>query len=156
MQSWMRPAFERTGMATAFARTGTVSLFKRVMTGAVLMLALAAGLHSAPVLAHAMLVKAEPPRRAQLTQPPAQVRLWFNEEVEKDYASLAVIHADKTDKAVSEAKPQVTADDPKSIVLPLPQLSPGKYTVKFRVLSVDGHVVDSSYDFTVKSKAQAK
>ncbi len=75
MQSWMRPAFERTG---------TVSLFKRVMTGAALMLALAAGLHSAPALAHAMLVKAGPPRRAPLTQPPAQVKPWFKEEVGKD------------------------------------------------------------------------
>ena len=35
-------------------------------------------------------------------------------------------------------------------------VNPGKYTVKFRVLSVDGHVVDTSYDFTVKSKAQEK
>ena len=58
-------------------------------------LLLAAGLHSTPVLAHAMLVKAEPARRAQLTQVPAQVRLFFNEEVEKDYASLAVLDAAK-------------------------------------------------------------
>lgn len=130
-----------------------ISSLKQVMMGSILLMALGAGLHSTPVLAHAMLVKAEPPRRAQLTQAPTQVRLWFNEEIEKDYASLAVSHADK---AVTEAKPQVAADDPKSIVLPLPQLSPGKYTVKFRVLSVDGHVVDSSYDFTVKSKAHTK
>jgi hypothetical protein len=41
-------------------------------------------------------------------------------------------------------------------VLPLPELAPGKYSVKFRVLSVDGHVVDSSFDFTVKGKAQNK
>ena len=126
----------------------------QVMTGSALILALCACLHSAPVLAHAMLTKAEPPRRAQLAQPPAQVRLWFNEEVEKDYASLAVLDAAKA--PVTETQPQIAKDDPKAIVLPLPELSAGKYTVKFRVLSVDGHVVDSSYDFTVKSKAPAK
>ena len=126
----------------------------RILTGSTLVMLLAGALHSAPVLAHAMLVKAEPPRRAQLTQPPAQVRLWFNEEVEKDYASLSVLDADKT--PVTETKPHIAEDDPKAIVLPLPELSSGKYTVKFRVLSVDGHVVDSSYDFTVKSKAAAK
>lgn len=120
------------------------------------MLALAmAGLHSGTALAHAMLVKAEPARRAALTKAPSQVRLWFNEEIEKDYASLAVHDAAKT-TPVTEAKPHVAADDPKSIVLPLPELGAGKYTVKFRVLSVDGHVVDSSYDFTVKSKAPQK
>ena len=130
-----------------------VSARKRLMAGGALIMALGL-LPSAPALAHAMLVKAEPPRRAVLTTPPAQVRLWFNEEIEKDYASLAILGADKA--PVTEVKPHVAADDPKAIVLPLPQLAAGKYTVKFRVLSVDGHVVDSSYDFTVKSKAPQK
>ena len=127
---------------------------KQMMTASALLMMLGAGLHSTPVLAHAMLVKAEPPRRAQLVQPPKEVRLWFNEEVEKDYASLAVLDSAKA--PVTESKPHIAPDDPKAIVLPLPELAHGKYTVKFRVLSVDGHVVDSSYDFTVKSKAAAK
>ncbi|MDQ3185683.1 MAG: copper resistance protein CopC [Pseudomonadota bacterium] len=127
---------------------------KRIMAGSALIVAIALIVPSAPALAHAMLVKAEPPRRAVLTITPAQVRLWFNEEIEKDYASLALLGADKT--PVTEVKPHIDPDDRKAIVLPLPELVPGKYTVKFRVLSVDGHVVDSSYDFTVKSKAQQK
>lgn len=127
---------------------------KQVMMGSILLMALGAGLHSTPVLAHAMLVKAEPPRRAQLTQTPTQVRLWFNEEIEKDYASLTVLDAARA--PVTDIRPQIAEDDRKAIVLPLSQLAPGKYTVKFRVLSVDGHVVDSSYDFTVKSKTPAK
>jgi len=106
------------------------------------------------VLAHSMLVKAEPPRRAVLAKAPGQVRLWFNEEIEGDYASLVVLDVEK--HPVTEAKPQLAQDDPKSIVLPLPELSPGKYSVKFRVLSVDGHVVESSFDFTVKGKVQGK
>jgi methionine-rich copper-binding protein CopC len=127
---------------------------KRLAGTGMLAIVMAAGLHSGTALAHAMLVKAEPARRAALTRAPAQVRLWFNEEIEKDYASLAVQDAAKA--TVTEIKPHVAADDPKSIVLPLPELEAGKYTVKFRVLSVDGHVVDSSYDFTVKSKAPQK
>lgn len=105
-------------------------------------------------LAHSMLVKAEPPRRAVLAKAPVQVRLWFNEEIEGDYASLVVLDAEK--HPVTEAKPQLAQDDPKSIVLPLPELAPGKYSVKFRVLSVDGHVVESSFDFTVKAKVHGK
>lgn len=127
---------------------------KQVMMGSILLMALGAGLHSTPVLAHAMLVKAEPPRRAQLTQTPTQVRLWFNEEIEKDYASLTVLDAARA--PVTDIRPHIAEDDRRAIVLPLSQLAPGKYTVKFRVLSVDGHVVDSSYDFTVKSKTPAK
>lgn len=127
---------------------------RRAMTGATIATALLLCLHTAPVLAHAMLTKAEPPRRAMLAKAPTQVRLWFNEGVEKDYAVLTVL--DENKHPITGATPQVPPDDLKSVVLPLPELTPGKYTVKFRVLSVDGHVVDSSYDFTVKGKAQQK
>lgn len=125
---------------------------KLVVAGAAM--AMMTCLHVAPALAHSMLVKAEPPRRAVLAKTPAQVRLWFNEELEGEYASLIVLDAEK--HPVTEIKPQLAPDDPKSIVLPLPELMPGKYSVKFRVLSVDGHVVESSFDFTVKGKVQQK
>ena len=129
-----------------------VHTLKRVMVGAVMAMAMC--VQVGPVLAHSMLVKAEPPRRAVLAKTPAQVRLWFNEELEGEYASLIVLDAEK--HPVTEIKPQLAPDDPKSIVLPLPELAPGKYSVKFRVLSVDGHVVESSFDFTVKGKVQRK
>jgi len=102
------------------------------------------------VFAHAALTKAEPARRAVLSTSPKQVRLWFNEEIEADYASLS-LH-DANGKALTEKKPLVHPDDAKSIYLELPELIGGQYTVKFRVLSVDGHVVDSEYKFTVKNK----
>ena len=117
-------------------------------------MAIAMCVHVVPALAHSMLVKAEPPRRAVLTTAPAQVQLWFNEEIEGDYASLIVLNAEK--HPVTEVKPQLAPDDRKSIVLPLPELTAGKYSVKFRVLSVDGHVVESYFDFTVKGKVQKK
>jgi methionine-rich copper-binding protein CopC len=119
-----------------------------------LVAALALGMPAAPALAHSMLVKAEPARRAVLTKSPSQVRLWFNEKIEGDYASLVVL--DDKKHSITDIKPTLASDDPKSIILPLPELVPGKYSIKFRVLSVDGHVVESSFDFTVKGEAQKK
>ena len=133
-------------------KSWAVHALKRVLVGAVMALAMC--VHVAPVLAHSMLVKAEPPRRAVLATTPTQVRLWFNEEIEGDYASLVVLDAEK--HPITEIKPQLAPDDRKSIILPLPELAAGKYSVKFRVLSVDGHVVESSFDFTVKGKVQKK
>jgi hypothetical protein len=129
-----------------------IHLLTRLMAGAMIVMAM--GLPVASALAHAVLVKAEPPRRAVLAKAPTQVRLWFNEEIEGDYASLVVLDAEKN--PVTEVKPRLAPDDRKSIVLPLPELAPGMYSVKFRVLSVDGHVVDSSFEFTVKGNVQAK
>jgi methionine-rich copper-binding protein CopC len=108
-------------------------------------------IYSHDAFAHASLVKAEPARRAVLSIPPKQIRLWFNEEIEADYASLVVF--DEKKKTVTEKKPLVHSEDPKSIYLELPELASGKYTVKFRVLSVDGHVVDADYMFSIKQKS---
>jgi methionine-rich copper-binding protein CopC len=89
-----------------------------------------------------------------MLEAPNQVRLWFNEEIEKSYASVTVL--DSAGNAVTAAKPAFADDDRKSLALALPPLLPGKYKVKFRVLSVDGHVVESSYEFTVKEKLPEK
>lgn len=120
----------------------------------ILIVAFVLGVPAMSAFAHSMLVKAEPPRRAVLTKSPVQVRLWFNEKIEGDYASLVVLDAKK--QPITDLKPTLALDDQKSIILPLPELAPGKYSVKFRVLSVDGHVVESSFDFTVKGEAQKK
>lgn len=120
----------------------------------VLSLVVVLGVPVSSALAHSMLVKAEPARRAVLTKSPSQVRLWFNEKIEGDYASLVVL--DDKKHSITDIKPTLASDDPKSIILPLPELVPGKYSIKFRVLSVDGHVVESSFDFTVKGEAQKK
>jgi copper resistance protein C len=129
-----------------------VHAFKPILASTAMALVLC--VHAGPALAHSMLVKAEPPRRAVLAKSPTQVQLWFNEEIEGDYASLVVLDAEK--HPVTEVKPKLAPEDRKSIVLPLPELTPGKYSVKFRVLSVDGHVVESYFDFSVKGKVQKK
>ncbi|THJ22124.1 MAG: copper resistance protein CopC [Nitrospira sp. CG24E] len=129
-----------------------VRALKLVVVGVVMAMAMC--MHVTPVLAHAALVKTEPPRRAVLAKAPSQVQLWFNEEIESAYASLVVLDTGKN--PVTEVKPQLALDNQKSIVLPLPELTPGKYSVKFRVLSLDGHVIQSSFDFTVKGTLQGK
>lgn len=100
------------------------------------------------VMAHAALVKSDPPRRATVTLPPKHIQLWFNEKIEGAYASLTV--KDSNQKLVTENNPETVADDPKSIILNLPQIEPGRYTVSYRVMSVDGHVIQSSFEFSVK------
>ncbi len=100
-------------------------------------------------LAHAALMKSEPARRAALAKPPSQVRLWFNERLEPAYATINVFRQDG--RPVVHQPARLDKDDSKLLVLDLPQLDPGSYTVKYRVLSVDGHTVDYGYTFTVKN-----
>lgn len=127
---------------------------KRLILAVMVMACYAMFMQIKPVYAHATLVKSEPPRRATLSLAPAHIQLWFNEEIEGNYAVISV--ADSNNNSITEASPEIVPEDLKSVILPLPEISPGKYTVKYRVLSVDGHVAESAYDFTVRNTVQKK
>lgn len=100
-----------------------------------------------PAAAHAVLVEASPPPRARLSRPPARVTLVFSERLEPAYARLWV--SDDAGRRVDQGDASLGPDDPRRLSVTLPPLPPGRYTVKYRVLSVDGHAVESSLTFTV-------
>ena len=77
--------------------------------------------------------------------------LWFNERLEPAYSSASVWSAAGTQVDRKDAR--VEADDPKRLSVTLAPLSPGAYTVRYRVLSVDGHIVEASFAFTVRPRA---
>jgi methionine-rich copper-binding protein CopC len=99
-------------------------------------------------LGHAALVKSIPARRAQIFKVPAQIQLWFNEKLEARFSSLAV--TDSNGKRVDRGNVAVGTDDPKRLSVGVNPLPPGQYKVRFRVLSVDGHVVEDEFLFTIR------
>jgi hypothetical protein len=98
--------------------------------------------------AHAYLVKSSPARGAVVTRPPIQVQLWFNERIEGAFSRLSVV--DRDGRRVDPGDVRVGPDDPKRLSVDVPSLAPGTYTVRYRVLSVDGHIVESQFSFTVR------
>lgn len=125
-------------------------VIKRITACAAVLTMLSLLFQANSVMAHATLVKSDPPRRASLSTPPKQIQLWFNEKIEASYASVAVLDSNK--KSITDNNPEVVSDDPKSVVLNIPEIESGRYTVQYRVMSVDGHVIESSFDFSVKNK----
>ena len=105
------------------------------------------------VLPHAALVKSIPARRAQIFKAPAQIQLWFNEKLEARFSSLTVI--DSNGKRVDRGNVAVGTDDPKRLFVGVNPLQPGQYKVRFRVLSVDGHVVEDEFPFTIRETQRA-
>lgn len=124
-------------------------LIRKITTFAMSLAMLSLLFQANSALAHATLVKSDPPRRASLSSSPKQIQLWFNEKIEGSYASVTVLDSNK--KSITENNPEVVLDDPKSVILNIPQMEPGRYTVQYRVMSVDGHVIASSYDFSIKN-----
>jgi copper resistance protein C len=105
-----------------------------------------------PSHSHALLVRSQPGQRATVTRPPERVQMWFSERLEPAYATASVWN--EAGKQVDGGDAKVDPDDPVLLSVSTPNLNPGRYTVRFRVLSVDGHVVESSYTFTVKARAR--
>ena len=108
----------------------------------------------ASTLAHSLLVRAQPERRATVTRPPEEVRLWFGERIEPAYARLSVWDAEGQQVDAGDAA--VDPADPTTLAVRTPGLRAGRYTVRYRVLSVDGHIVESSFTFTVKPATSKK
>ena len=104
-----------------------------------------------PVDAHAVLVRSAPAARAAVATAPDRVILWFNERLEPAYSSMSVWSA--VGAQVDKKDARVEADDPKRLAVTLARLAPGAYTVRYRVLSVDGHIVESTVPFTVRPPA---
>jgi len=98
--------------------------------------------------AHAYLVKAIPAQRAVLFRAPVKIQLWFNERLEPRYSSIGVSDADGNPVEVGKA--EVGAEDSKQLSIAIKPLPAGRYLIKYRVLSVDGHVVEDQFPFTVK------
>jgi methionine-rich copper-binding protein CopC len=101
-----------------------------------------------PARAHASLVKSAPAQRSILYRSPATIQLWFNERLEPRYSSLSLL--DPSGKPVETGAPEVGPDDPRRLSATVKELAPGRYTVKYRVLSTDGHVVESQFPFTIR------
>ena len=115
-------------------------------------LALASAVVPAGAPAHSILVRSHPSRGATVARAPERIQLWFSERIEPAYAKLSVWNDAGTQVDASDAA--VHPNDLTLLSVTTPHLGPGRYTARFRVLSVDGHVVESSFAFSVAATAR--
>lgn len=104
---------------------------------------------SSAVLAHSALIKADPGPRSVLKNTPKVLRLWFNEPIELLYSKIMIKREGDTKETVLKNLRHVD-NQGSSIEVELPELASGTIKIRYKVLSVDGHVVDSDYAFVIK------
>ena len=98
--------------------------------------------------AHARLDRATPAAGSTVHVSPLRVELRFTERLEPAFSKIRVF--DPNGKQIDNGDLQVSRTDAKVLQVSLPQLSTGTYQVKWRVLSVDTHVIEGRFVFTVK------
>jgi len=101
-----------------------------------------------PAFAHAILVKSQPAKDETISQSPKQVDLWFNDAVRSEYKAVAVI--DSAGKRVDNHDVAQGLTDGSHIYATVPNLAPGTYTIRYRVVSEDTHIVTGKFEFTIK------
>ena len=98
--------------------------------------------------AHALLVKSDPAANAILNAPPAQVKMWFSEDINPGTSRAVVV--DTTNREVDNKDAHVSDDDSKEMIVTLPLLKAGTYVVVWRTQSADdGHITGGSFIFRI-------
>ena len=107
----------------------------------------AAALWAAPspsAQAHGYLVESFPSAKSHLDHSPQQIRLRFSLRADAGYSTVEL--ADENGVVLAtKAQPQAS----RSFVMNAPPLSPGRYHVRYRMLSPDGDVVRGGLDFVI-------
>ena len=120
-------------------------MISRLFIGLVLAGALwCAGEHRAN--AHAFLDRASPAVGSTVHAPPSEVRIQYTEELEPAYSTA---HVEDASGATVSTATHVDATEKSVLIVPLGPLKPGRYKVIWKVLSVDTHVTNGSFNFTV-------
>lgn len=97
---------------------------------------------------HAVMVESVPEKDSVITKSPRQVDVWFNEHVRSAHKALAVINS--AGERVDNKDIRQEVFDPSHIYITTPQLPPDTYTVRYRVMSADTHIISGRFNFTIE------
>jgi methionine-rich copper-binding protein CopC len=100
------------------------------------------------VSAHAIMVKSQPVVDSTVAESPKQIDVWFNDKVGSEYKALAVI--DSSGKRVDNKDAAQETFDQSHLYTTVTNLPPDTYTVRYRVVSLDTHIVTGKFKFTIK------
>ncbi|WP_153099455.1 copper resistance protein CopC [Paraburkholderia hayleyella] len=114
---------------------------RALAVGAVLCVAASAA------FAHARPLVRDPAPDAEVTTP-SQVVIQFSEPLEAAFSKIVL--NDAAGKPAASSPSSIDANNSKILHLKLPPLAPGRYTVHWNAVAVDGHRTQGDYAFTVK------
>lgn len=105
--------------------------------------------------AHAYLLRSDPPANSVVQTAPDRVQLWFTEPVEPRFSAVQVLDSGR--QRVDLGDSHVLPDDATSIVVSLPPLENGTYTVAWKaVSSLDGHSTLGTFTLSIGVEAPAE
>lgn len=102
---------------------------------------------ASPASAHAFLDHASPAVGSTVHGSPAQVQLFFTQNLEPAFSTLKVVNS--TGQEVDKGDKKIDPGNPAEMVISVNALPPGDYHVIWHALSVDTHTTEGKFEFTV-------
>ncbi|WP_155971727.1 CopD family protein [Paenibacillus sp. Soil522] len=94
--------------------------------------------------AHANLERSSPLQNEELKESPSEIRIKFTEEIDPKLSQITL--EDENGKSIEG---RLSAEEKFWLIFKVPKLVTGVYKVKWQVLSVDTHVTEGSFRFSV-------
>jgi methionine-rich copper-binding protein CopC len=128
-----------------------MSTYRRLMvsTGLAVVAAILMGGYAVAGERHLRLLKSEPANEAVIDAAPAAIELWFSEPPE---VKVTTIHLRQPSGQTTRLeKVAADAEDATHIIAPVDSVTAaGAYSITWRTMSKDGHVVNGEIGFEVK------
>jgi len=126
---------------------------RSIAVAAAAVLALSLGFAGVPNgdAAHALHLRLErsAPAADSVVSAPSEIRLWFSQSTQEDATSIRLL--DQAGEPVPTGKPRASNDHTVHHVSLDDGLESGRYTVAWRTMAQDGHVIRGDFEFTVRS-----
>ncbi|HTR45267.1 MAG TPA: copper resistance CopC family protein [Thermodesulfovibrionales bacterium] len=99
--------------------------------------------------AHSVVIESSPKDNEVLTRAPREVLLRFNVKIEKSLARIRL--ETRGGREIPQAQPTESCrhESPDRLTISLPDLGPGDYLLRYKVLSMDGHATSGVLHFRV-------
>ena len=104
---------------------------------------------AAPAFAHAIIVESSPAVNATVAGPDVEVVLRFNSRIDRARSSVNLTASGAPKGVKPAALPLAAIDSPDILKARAAGLAPGTYTLRWQVLSVDGHITRGDIPFKV-------
>jgi copper resistance protein C len=106
------------------------------------------GMTPTAALSHAFLNEAAPLVGGTVPASPKEIRLTFTEAIEPRFSGVDLLTGDG--RTIATGPAVVDSRNDSQLVLALPPLAPGRYRVRWHVVSVDTHRTEGEFSFTVE------
>ena len=124
----------------------------RAFAGLLAVPAAAVALLPAVSRAHAIVVAAQPAMNAIVMPGELEIRLDFNSRIDQKRSRLSLQRPDGTEVAVA-----LEPDVPSAVLAGRAQVAgEGRWTLRWQVLSLDGHITRGEVSFSVRDAARAR